>query len=228
MALTRHDAGALTVLGAPGRVLCLRGSPEALSPTGIERSRRTLQDVTDVRTPGDIHLIGPGGAGKSTIGALLAERLHVPFFDLDRELAGRVGDISAFIGQHGYEMYARENVEMYCSISHGRRAPGVIALSSGFMTYPSDIHPDYSRLRRDLEHNPATFVLLPSLDRDVCVTETVRRQIARPFGRSPLAEEAVIRARFDIYLAMPMRKIETLRPPAAAVAEIVAAVATLE
>jgi shikimate kinase len=37
-----------------------------------------------------IRLVGPGGAGKSTIGALLAERLDVRFIDLDRHLAGRV------------------------------------------------------------------------------------------------------------------------------------------
>ena len=40
-----------------------------------------------------IRLIGPGGAGKSTIGALLAERLDLAFVDLDRHLADRVGDI---------------------------------------------------------------------------------------------------------------------------------------
>ena len=67
------------------------------------------------RVDGDamIRLIGPGGAGKSTIGALLAERLDVPFVDLDRHLVGRVGDISEYIGRHGYDAYARENVEAY-------------------------------------------------------------------------------------------------------------------
>jgi shikimate kinase len=170
-----------------------------------------------------IRLIGPGGAGKSTIGALLALRLDVPFLDLDRHFAGRVGDISEYIGRHGYDVYARENIETYCSLFGGKNRPGVVALSSGFMTYARDIHPEYSRVRRELEQHPNTFVLLPSLDRDVCVAETVRRQIARPFGRSSVREEAVIRARFEIYNAMPMRKIETMRPIAAPVDEIVAA-----
>lgn len=173
----------------------------------------------------NIRLVGPGAAGKSTIGALLAERLHAPFLDLDRHFAGRFGDISAYITRHGYDEYARANIETYLSIVSKNGRPGVIALSSGFMTYARDIHPDYARIRGDLESHRGTFVLLPSLDREVCVAETVRRQIVRPFGRSPVEEEAVIRERFDVYVAMPMRKIETMGPVAAAVDEIVAAAA---
>jgi shikimate kinase len=173
-----------------------------------------------------IRLVGPGGAGKSTIGALLAERLEVVFLDLDRQLAGRVGDLSEFIGQHGYDVYARENIETYCSLFCRGIQPGVIALSSGFMTYARDTHPDYSRVRREIEQHPNTLVLLPSLDRDVCVAETVRRQVARPFGRSSVKEEAVIRARFEIYMAMPARKIETMRPVTTVVDEIVATLAS--
>jgi shikimate kinase len=174
--------------------------------------------------PREIRLLGPGGAGKSTIGALLAARLDVAFVDLDGRLAGRVGDISDYIDLHGYDVYARENVETYCSLFRGGTIrERVVALSSGFMTYARDIHPEYARARRELEQHPHTFVLLPSFDRDVCVTETVRRQIARPFGRPSAKEEAVIRARFEIYMSLPVRKIETMRPVAAAVAEIVAA-----
>jgi len=170
-----------------------------------------------------IRLVGPGGAGKSTIGVVLAERLGVTFVDLDRHLASRVGDLSEFIDRHGYHAYARENVATYCSLFRGETGPGVVALSSGFMTYPPDIHSGYARIRRELAQHAATFVLLPSLDREVCVAETVRRQIARPFGRSSTREEAVIRARFEIYMAMPMPKIATMRPVDATVAEIVAA-----
>lgn len=175
--------------------------------------------------PVEIRLVGPGGAGKSTIGALLAERLEIAFLDLDLHLAGRVGDLSEYIGRHGYDRYARENVETYGLLFGGEVPPGVVALSSGFMTYAGDIHPDYARVRREIEQHSNTFVLLPSLDREVCVAETVRRQIARPFGRSAASEEAVIRARFEIYMSVRARKIETMRPVAASVDEIVATLA---
>ena len=175
----------------------------------------------------NIRLVGPGSAGKSTIGAPLAARLHVPFFDLDRHFAARFGDISGYINRHGYEMYARENIETYRLVVGENSGPGVIALSSGFMTYPRGAHPDYARIRGDLERHPDTFVLLPSLDRDVCVAETVRRQIARPFARSSAEEEAVIRDRFDVYIAMPLRKVETMRGVAEVVDEIEAAYRTI-
>jgi shikimate kinase len=37
-----------------------------------------------------VQLVGPGGAGKSTTGALLADRLEVTFFDLDRRSLARL------------------------------------------------------------------------------------------------------------------------------------------
>jgi hypothetical protein len=86
----------------------------------------------------------------------------------------------------------------------------------------SNAHPEYGRIRRELEECARTFILLPSLNRELCVAETVRRQGARPFGRSPEREEAVIRTRFEIYMALPMRKVETMRPPVAIVDEILA------
>jgi shikimate kinase len=169
----------------------------------------------------EIRLVGPGGAGKSTVGALLAERLNIAFLDLDRTFTDRVGDISDYIDRQGYIAYARKNVETYRSLSIGENRPKIVALSSGFMTYASNIHPECSRVRRELEQHPKTFVLLPSLDRDVCIAETVRRQIARPFGRSSAKEEAVIQVRFDIYMSLPVRKIETMGPVGAIIDKII-------
>ena len=163
-----------------------------------------------------IHLIGPGGAGKSTVGSELASRLDLPFIDLDLEFMEHIGDISHHIDHHGYHSYASENVQLCLSIVATPRH-GVIALSSGFMAYPESVHPAYPALRSDICKSPTTFVLLPSLALEACVDEIVRRQVARPIGRSPEREEAVIRERYAVYMAIPVTRIETMRP----VAEIV-------
>ncbi len=167
-------------------------------------------------------LIGPGGAGKSTAGAVLAQRLAVPFHDLDRQFVEQAGDIDRFIASHGYNSYAHQNVEVYRSIIDGGN-DGVLALSSGFMTYPLTVHTAYEEIRRHVECSPTTLVLLPSLDLETCVAETVRRQLTRPFGRRvALRKEAIIRERFATYGALPVRKIETMCSPSEVAAEIVA------
>ena len=171
-----------------------------------------------------ITLIGPGGAGKSTLGALVAERLGIGFVDLDRCFEARAGDISAFIDRSGYDAYARANVETYRSLRGDGAEPHVVALSSGFMTYPSGTHPEYAGLRVAIEDSPTTFVLIPSLRCDICVAETVRRQLARPFARPAAKEEAVIRERFPIYVGLRSRKIETMRPLVVVVDELLTAI----
>jgi shikimate kinase len=174
-----------------------------------------------MRGNGQITLIGPGGAGKSTVAALLAERLSIAFVDLDRRFAERLGDISEYISRFGYDAYTRENVETYRLVLNDEAGPRVVTLSSGFMTYPNDTHPEYPRLRREVAHNPTTFVFIPSLAIERCVAETVRRQLDRPFARSRTKEEAVIRERFPLYVGLPARKIETMRPLAVIVDDVV-------
>jgi shikimate kinase len=169
-----------------------------------------------------IRLVGPGGAGKSTVGAALAARLAWPFLDLDREFERRHGDIDGFIAGRGYEAYARENVEAYLGLVRGC-TDAVLALSSGFMVYPASVHPAHAAATEAIVRDRATFVLLPSLEREVCVAEIVRRQLGRAFSRRGAArEEAVIRERFGRYLALPAPKVETMRP-AHAVAETILA-----
>ena len=169
-----------------------------------------------------IRLVGPGGAGKTTAGSLLAERLGVAFVDLDEEFTAHFGNISLYLEAHGYEAYAGRNVAVYLGLAAVPRAAAVLALSSGFMTYPPHVHPEYEKCRQEIASSPSTFVLLPSVDLEPCVAEIVRRQIMRPFARSAEREEQVIRARFPVYVNIPAAKVETLRPCRQVVDELVA------
>ena len=90
------------------------------------------------------------------------------------------------------------------------------------MAYSESVHPAYPALRSEICESPTTLVLLPSLDLEACVDEIVRRQVARPIGRSPEREEAVIRERHAIYMAIPATKIETMRPVAEIVEQMIA------
>jgi len=170
-----------------------------------------------------VRLVGPGGAGKTTTGARLAQRLGLTFVDLDERFAETHGDISEYLDLHGYASYAMQNVQNYLEViaEAGRH---VLALSSGFMTYAADVHPDYARVRAEIAASATTLVLLPSLDYETCVAETVRRQLGRPFCRSAEREEEIIRQRFGVYRNLAATKVETMKP----ISEVVdAAVANL-
>lgn len=168
-----------------------------------------------------IHLIGPGGAGKTTAGAALAARLGVQFVDLDAQFAARYGSIPVYLNKHGYNAYASQNVILYSVLVSDFSSVSVLALSSGFMTYQGDIHPSYAGCRQQIASSESTFVLLPSLDEETCVKEVVRRQLQRPFARTPEREEQVMRERFSVYARLPAKKIETMRPINLVVADLV-------
>lgn len=160
-----------------------------------------------------IHLLGPGGAGKSTVGPLLAALLHLPFHDLDAHFTARAGDIDGYLAAHGYRAYAHANVDAYLALTAAAPA-GVLALSSGFMTYPADVHPAYAQVRDAIVRSPQSVVLLPSLDQETCITEIVRRQVSRGRGATTAERaEAKIRARFPVYAGLPLPVVLTLRPP---------------
>ena len=165
-----------------------------------------------------IHLVGPGGAGKSTVGVLLSDRLDSPFVDLDRVFRERAGDISDYLQRCGYQGYARKNIDVYRSIA---AEGGVIAVSSGFMTYAQEVHPKYVEIRAAIGDSATTFVLLPSLDVETCVAEIVLRQVHRPLGLVASREETKIRERFPVFMALPAPKVTTLQAPDAVVSEII-------
>ena len=113
-----------------------------------------------------IHLVGPGGAGKSTVGVLLSDRLNTPFVDLDTCFRECAGDISDYLQHCGYQAYARKNVDVYRSIA---TEDAVLALSSGFMTYAEEVHPSYAETRAAIAESSTPFVLHVVDFYDACI-----------------------------------------------------------
>lgn len=169
-----------------------------------------------------IHLIGPGGAGKSTVAPYLAALLGVPTLDLDRVFESVHGDIHDFLEAHGYAAYAAANVEAY--LANRPTELAVLALSSGFMVYPEGLHPMSRQLQQNIATAPTTVLLLPSLDLETCVAETVRRQATRgpAIRRSAAREEAVIRERFGQYRRVTPQVVTTMQSPQAVARDIIA------
>ncbi len=160
-----------------------------------------------------VHLVGPGGAGKSSTGAILARLLGWRFVDLDLVFLERNGDIGAFIDGHGYAGYARRNVQLYSEIRATAGSPAVMATSSGFMTYPLTIEGAYAGIRTAIEHDPRTVLLLPDLDVDACVEVLVPRQLARPYlegGRAK--EEQRVRTRHPLFLKLQCARCVGVEP----------------
>ena len=77
----------------------------------------------------NIVLVGPMGAGKSTIGRLLATELGLPFFDSDREIEGRSGaSIPWIFDVEGEEGFRRRETQ---TIAELLQDEGPIVLATG-------------------------------------------------------------------------------------------------
>ena len=154
-----------------------------------------------------IYLIGSGGAGKTTTAQLLASQLGWDCFDLDLYFMQTVSDISTYIDQFGYAYYAQKNIECYLTIMHKVHQQGsnvIVVCSSGFMTYPEDIHLNYLELKKQILEHSLTFILLPSLSFEICVQEIVKRQMNRPYLKASAEKERdKIIQRFHIYSQLP-------------------------
>jgi XRE family transcriptional regulator, aerobic/anaerobic benzoate catabolism transcriptional regulator len=155
-------------------VLLLRKVARAMSVPVEELVR---EDVPDERP---VALLGLRGAGKSTLGAKLADSLKLPFVELDREVereaGAALGEVFAMYGQDAYRRFERRALERV--LAQGGRS--VIATGGSLVT------------------DSATYKLL--LERCTCVwlkaspEEHMARVIAqgdmRPFkGRSAALDE---------------------------------------
>ncbi|WP_246637202.1 shikimate kinase [Burkholderia catarinensis] len=161
-----------------------------------------------------VHLIGPGGAGKTTVGAIVADRLNWRFLDVDHCFLASHGNIAEFIRHHGYIEYATRNVRLYEKLRRGIAEPAICAVSSGFMLYPADVVPGYSALRRCIEADPHTVLLLPAFDLESCARLIVERQMSRPYLNANEADETrKIRDRFPAFMRLNCKRLASSGSP---------------
>ncbi len=116
---------------------------ERLSPAALADARdlllRHFSEPSEAAQRQRVALIGLRGGGKSTIGALLAQRLGVPFIELDREIEQRSGaSLSEIFEMFGQEMFHRAEREALDDVL--RRHPRfVLATGGSIVTEPGTL-----------------------------------------------------------------------------------------
>lgn len=164
-------------------------------------------------------VVGPPGAGKSTVGALLAERLDVPFRDVDDDIAATAGkpitDIFATDGEPAFR--ALEETAVATALTEH---DGVLALGGGSILS--------ERTRTALAGRTVVFL-------NVGMAEGVRRtglSTARPLlaGVNPRATfKTLLDARLPLYREVATVEVATDDlPPDEIVAKVLAALGEAE
>ncbi len=180
-------------LGVPTDALLSDGEPQSgdltiileflrqQPPHILARIRRQLMlptDTAESRTRDRIALIGLRGAGKSTLGPMLAARLGVPFIELNKEIERQagigVGEVITIYGQTAMRQLERESLERVIA-DHSRvviaTGGGIVAESGtyeqvlrSFYTVWLNTRPDvlFERVLREKDARIAT----PALHRE--------------------------------------------------------------
>jgi XRE family aerobic/anaerobic benzoate catabolism transcriptional regulator len=116
---------------------------ERLSPPTLTEARDLLlnhfSEPSDDARRRRIALIGLRGGGKSTLGRMLADRLSVPFIELDREIEKRSGaTLSEIFDMFGQETFRRAEREALDNVLRQHRG-FVMATSGSIVTEPGTL-----------------------------------------------------------------------------------------
>jgi XRE family aerobic/anaerobic benzoate catabolism transcriptional regulator len=193
---------------------------ERLPPERLADLRRVIAEppVSDEARTRRIALIGLRGAGKSTLGGILAERLGVPFIELDREIEGRSGaslsEIFDMFGQETFRRAERDALEEVLT-----REPAFVMATSG-----------------SIVTEPATLERLLTACRTVWVRAEPAEHMARvmqqgdmrPMAHNARAMEdlnAILDSRTPLYAKAEIAIATTGKTPAVSAAELLRALA---
>ena len=115
----------------------------------------------------NIFLIGPMGAGKSTIGRELAERLHLDFYDSDQEIERRTGaDIAWVFDLEGEEGFRKREEGVIDDLTEKQ---GIVLATGGGAVISSQV-------RNRLSARGIVVYLETTIDKQVARTQRDRRR----------------------------------------------------
>jgi shikimate kinase len=177
--------------------------PEA--QTEPHSKTETMQNQEPGPTPIPPHLrrlvlTGFMGAGKSTIGRLLAARLTWSFLDLDAHLEARTGaTIPQLFERHGEAHFRRlESTALASALGQNNT---VLALGGGT--------PEELTNRLLLEQTPATFTIFLDAPFPTLFDRCMLQDIARPVLADPTAAQLRFQKRHPLYRRLANLTIDT-------------------
>ena len=137
------------------------------------------------------------GSGKSTVGALLSERLGKAFYDTDEELSKKTGNISEYINKNGEADFRKAESETIKELS-GKTTGAVISTGGGAVLKYENVE----ALRR----NGRIYFI----DRDISLITPTK---SRPLSSNREKLQKLYNERYEIYLSSCDRRIENNGSP---------------
>lgn len=166
---------------------------------------------------GNVFLVGPMGAGKTTIGRLLADELQLEFVDADREIEERSGvDIPWIFDKEGEEGFRRREAEIIDDLTLRQN----ILLSTGGGAVLD------SQNRRVLQERGTVVYLFATVDEQVRRTAKDRKRPLLQTGNPQQVLSQLMAIRDPLYRQIAAVIVETdNRAPRTVVQEILAQLA---
>jgi len=190
---------------------------ERLSPPALAEARELLlkhfaESSNDARRR-RIALLGLRGGGKSTLGRLLAERLDIPFIELDREIEKRSGTtLSEIFDMFGQETFRRAEREALDDVLRQHK-DFVIATSGSIVTEPGTLELLLA----------SCFTVWVRAEPDEHMKRVIAQGDMRPMARSTRAMEdliSILRSREPLYAKADVALLTSGRTPEQNLAEL--------
>jgi XRE family aerobic/anaerobic benzoate catabolism transcriptional regulator len=190
---------------------------ERLSPPALGEARdlllRHFSEPSDNARRRRIALIGLRGGGKSTLGRLAAERLGVPFIELDREIEKLSGaTLSEIFDMFGQETFRRAEREALDEVLRQHKS-FVIATSGSIVTEPGTLELLLS----------SCFTVWIKADPEEHMKRVMAQGDMRPMAHSARAMEdliSILRSRESLYAKAEVALSTSGRTPEQNLAEL--------